>query len=355
MLYVNGEPVGATLENVATQIPAGEYGGRLRQNSPSGLAQGPFGSQGDTGDFLIEITGVGGRTDLLFHGGNKPKQSRGCVLLGGVIHTSKGGVVPDEIPLRRLRLMFYGTDVPDATPAVSIKVSIRDAAAADEVPPNLGSPRCAQIEADGYARKRELEKAAIEQDEAAAALRRNGAYFQPIDDQIAKVVEELHGLPAKAEGELGPLAAKVASLVAERDKALEELRTGHFCSKCRRPASEIERAEHVSFAAHLGIVHGEAIPVTQKELDAKAAEYDRTIDAAVQEFNRAYARFAQRDKDLRNSYQDLIAQRHATWAAFRTKVVGLERRADESWGNAKQVSRQTRDAVDACRRGRRVP
>ncbi|HXT13096.1 MAG TPA: DUF5675 family protein [Candidatus Angelobacter sp.] len=36
------------------------------------------------GDFLVEITGVPGRTNILFHGGNQPKNSEGCILLGAV-------------------------------------------------------------------------------------------------------------------------------------------------------------------------------------------------------------------------------------------------------------------------------
>ena len=83
-IWVNGQVIGRTYESVKYQILPGEYQGTLRYVSGKNFVQGPMGELGTTGDFLLEVSGVSGRTDILFHGGNKPYQSRGCILLGPV-------------------------------------------------------------------------------------------------------------------------------------------------------------------------------------------------------------------------------------------------------------------------------
>ncbi len=127
-LTVNGQGVGATLERNGVEIAAGNYAGTLKYFSPNGHDQGPFGSIGKHGDFLIEVTGVANdRHDLLLHGGSVPKHSKGCILLGAIGKSDGSRFVPDEATLRKLRLLFYGSDVPTSTPAVNIVIVIHDA------------------------------------------------------------------------------------------------------------------------------------------------------------------------------------------------------------------------------------
>lgn len=82
------------------------------------------------GDFLIEVSGVKGRTDILLHTGNQPKHSDGCICLGPILtkDTPDGKIysVSSDSPLRQLRLAFYGTDQPNASPDKTIAVSIVD-------------------------------------------------------------------------------------------------------------------------------------------------------------------------------------------------------------------------------------
>jgi Family of unknown function (DUF5675) len=131
MISVGKEVIGRCYENASLRIPAGIYKGVLRYWSPKGFAQGPFGELGKTGDFLLEVADVKApngtpRTDILFHGGDKPHQSQGCILLGPVVKTAKGGVVDDKHPLRILRLKFYGTDSPIASPDKAIRIIVTD-------------------------------------------------------------------------------------------------------------------------------------------------------------------------------------------------------------------------------------
>lgn len=69
-IFVNGEEIGATYENEEKKIPAGAYKGVLRTKSMKNFVQGPGAKLGKTGDFLLEISGVPKRTDILIHAGS---------------------------------------------------------------------------------------------------------------------------------------------------------------------------------------------------------------------------------------------------------------------------------------------
>jgi len=127
-LTVNGQLVGTTYENTTLMIPAGLYPGGLRYVSGHNFVQGPFGTIADHGDFLLEIGNVPGRTSILFHGGNKPKHSRGCILLGAVAKDSKTHkpLLEYDHPLRKLRRLFYGTETPEASPDKTVTIRVSD-------------------------------------------------------------------------------------------------------------------------------------------------------------------------------------------------------------------------------------
>jgi Family of unknown function (DUF5675) len=130
-LYLNGTPLGKTYENKKFKISANDYRGLLRYRSQHHFVQASHGTMGHRGDFLIEIAGVKGRSNLLFHTGNKPSHSQGCVLLGPIksIAEKDGDIsymVDQDSPLRKLRLMFYGSDEPDSSPDKNISISIID-------------------------------------------------------------------------------------------------------------------------------------------------------------------------------------------------------------------------------------
>jgi hypothetical protein len=130
-IYLNEELLGSTYERTQVKIPAGDYKGLLRYHSGHHFVQSAQGTMSSKGDFLIEASGVEGRTNILLHTGNKPKHSDGCICLGPIFSkdTPDGTIysVGDDSPLRKLRLAFYGTDHPNATPDKAIVVSVVDA------------------------------------------------------------------------------------------------------------------------------------------------------------------------------------------------------------------------------------
>lgn len=126
-ITVDGQILGQTYENAETQILPGEYKGVLRYVSGKNFVQGPMGVLAQKGDFLLEVSGPAGRTDILLHGGNKAFQSKGCILLGPVGRdpsTLEPTVGPDH-PLRKLRKAFYGTDDPTATPDKNVLITVK--------------------------------------------------------------------------------------------------------------------------------------------------------------------------------------------------------------------------------------
>ena len=126
-IRVNNEPIGFTFENAELKIPAGSYKGILRYFSNHNFVQGPFGTLGREGDFLLEVEDQShNRTNILLHAGNRPYQSAGCILLGPAETLPNGSVQIDVThPLYKLRQKFYESDVPTSTPdrAISIKIS----------------------------------------------------------------------------------------------------------------------------------------------------------------------------------------------------------------------------------------
>jgi hypothetical protein len=127
-LTVNSQLIGKTYENAALKIAAGTYSGYLRYVSGHNFVQGPSGAMAHQGDFLLEVANVPGRGSILFHGGNKAKHSRGCILLGAVGKDPKThhAFLSLDHPLRKLRFLFYGTDSPNSSPAKNITIRVID-------------------------------------------------------------------------------------------------------------------------------------------------------------------------------------------------------------------------------------
>lgn len=130
-ISVNGSVIGNCYENDSLKVKEGTYPGLLRYWSKRGFVQGPFGTLGNIGDFLVQLENVRNeegevRTGILLHGGNQPKHSTGCILLGPVYKDPGTGtpVLDDKHPLRRLRQLFYGSDTPNSTPNKEISVVV---------------------------------------------------------------------------------------------------------------------------------------------------------------------------------------------------------------------------------------
>lgn len=70
---------------------------------------------------------------------------------------------------------------------------------------------------------------------------------------------------------------ELKNLKAEKERALEEMRKGRFCSKCERPASQIERELRVTFDYHVADVGGFVQRATPEQIAKVEDHYDGLI------------------------------------------------------------------------------
>ncbi len=127
-IWVNGEIIGNTYENCDKRIESGIYRGLIRYCSDKLFVQNPFGTLAKEGDFLLEVKdSKQKRTGLLFHAGNRAEQSTGCILLGPFDRGLDGSAyLGENHPLRKLRILFYGTETPNVCPDKIIKIEIKE-------------------------------------------------------------------------------------------------------------------------------------------------------------------------------------------------------------------------------------
>lgn len=115
-LFLNGALLGDVYEDPKSLIPAGEYKGKRRVSFDKSFVQGPGGVMSKKGDFLLEITGVKDRTDILIIPGSKVDNPEGCILTGAT--SQKDGKAIASSLLTALRLHFFGVDKVASTDAV---------------------------------------------------------------------------------------------------------------------------------------------------------------------------------------------------------------------------------------------
>lgn len=101
-------------------------------------------------------------------------------------------------------------------------------------------------------------------------------HVQSIRDVVEKFKE--HDRKIKSLGSIDDLNRQLNDLIRERDRTLDDLRNGRFCSKCNRSATEIERAGE-GFLAHVRNVGGVVVAASQQVIDQKMQEYQQKISA----------------------------------------------------------------------------
>jgi hypothetical protein len=132
-MEVNGVEVVKTAEDKSVQVGDGQTvkDVSLLYQSGRGHVAGPFGTYGNTGDFLLQWD-ANGHKYLQIHTGNSPRDnSSGCVLVGTSFQRNFAGahgVYPVALKgsrdaIAKLRQVFYGSDNPNSTPAVDISIS----------------------------------------------------------------------------------------------------------------------------------------------------------------------------------------------------------------------------------------
>ncbi|WP_422351529.1 DUF5675 family protein [Flagellimonas sp.] len=72
----------------------------------------------------LQLKNVPNRTGIQIHIGNYPSQIQGCVLVGEKVYNAKNSLANSAQAYNKIKRAFYGTDSPNSTPDVKIKVQI---------------------------------------------------------------------------------------------------------------------------------------------------------------------------------------------------------------------------------------
>ncbi len=145
-----------------------------------------------------------------------------------------------------------------------------------------------------------------------------------ISQQIENLQMELDDIAKQVKAR----EAEIAKLSVEKDEAMEELRLGLFCSKCKRSKSEIERETGKSFYEHLQEVSGSPVPASQDVIDTRAAEYDAKIGTLRQEMARLDRQRAQAEDRKRPLVAQQLPQAVLLW---KQAVACSEDQARRAW------------------------
>jgi hypothetical protein len=92
-----------------------------------------------------------------------------------------------------------------------------------------------------------------------------------------RCIDSAFGLREKLSKKARELGSRIAEIARAAKRALDELLSGRFCSKCDRTASEIEKVEKQSFSQHLGKVKGKAVAAGADRIARKKKEYEDRI------------------------------------------------------------------------------
>ena len=151
-------------------------------------------------------------------------------------------------------------------------------------------------------------------------------------DARAKRIKEAHTTyVGKINTEKGVAEQLVLKLIAEKDVALDEFRKGLFCSDCKRPKSQVEREDKISFEQHIedGRSRGRHVmPAPPGLLKEKEVEYDRKIAAAQAKVTECEDQIAVADRNRDRDLKDIETQRTRLATAFQTRVDTLKKQLD---------------------------
>ena len=143
----------------------------------------------------------------------------------------------------------------------------------------------------------------------------------------------------------------------EKERVLNEMRNGLFCSECKRSKTEIERAG-TNFEKHLRDVNGRPVASPQTLAD-KAAFYDRQIAALQNQINdlermkTSLADAASRQAEMerqRAAAEQARQQRAAQLAVERREMERYKTQMDQNRRERERVVQRTETIVESNRR-----
>ena len=165
------------------------------------------------------------------------------------------------------------------------------------------------------------------------------------------------------EGERQKLLGKLNALRAEKETALQELRQGYFCSKCKNSKSSIEKGGE-NFEAHLGRVKGQRVAATAAEIaqnqngfqtkihdlendvDSKRLDCERVSMSYQKAYQSAQTRAQQDAQRIAQHDADARAQHEAD---AKQQQLAAQQAQQEQERQAREAERQRREEAERMR------
>lgn len=126
-------------------------------------------------------------------------------------------------------------------------------------------------------------------------------------EQSSRRIPQLEERIAEQKSDLKNLASELKQLKIQRDRDINDLKSGRYCSKCKRTPSQILKDTKQSFEEHLDDVSGRSIPADPSRILAEERKYEKAIVSLQKKYDRATDKYSESQKDLKH-YEEQLEQ-----------------------------------------------
>lgn len=133
-----------------------------------------------------------------------------------------------------------------------------------------------------------------------------------------KRIPQLEERIVEQKSELKDLAGELKQLKIQRDRDINDLKSGRYCSKCKRTPSQILKDTKQAFEEHLDDVSGRSIPADPSRILAEERKYEKAIASLQKKYDRATDKYSESQKNLKR-YEDRLEQAESDFLKEDTK------------------------------------
>ena len=166
----------------------------------------------------------------------------------------------------------------------------------------------------------------------AAELEPFRSHSAEINSAIEKIELSCRRIPQLEEriieqkSDLKDLAAELKQLKIQRDRDINDLKSGRYCSKCKRTPSQILKDTKQTFEEHLDDVSGRSIPADPSRILAEERKYEKAISSLQKKYDRETDKYSESQKDLKHyedqletaesDFRELDSKEKTEWASY---------------------------------------
>lgn len=124
-------------------------------------------------------------------------------------------------------------------------------------------------------------------------------------EQSCKRIPQLEERIVEQKSDLKDLASELKQLKIQRDRDINDLKSGRYCSKCKRTPSQILKDTKQTFEEHLDDVSGRSIPADPSRILAEERKYEKAIASLQKKYDQAIDKYSESRKNLKR-YEDQL-------------------------------------------------